>query len=245
MRSAAGAVLAASPLDPSHLLSNYGLIGLALIIFAECGILLGFFLPGDTLLFSAGLLIATDTITTPLWVFLVVAPVAAVAGNLVGYWIGRKAGPKVFDRPNSRLFRPEYVDRSSAFFDRYGSWTIILARFVPIMRTFATVMAGVGRMRFSLYLLYSIIGGVLWTSGLILAGYWLGHISFVRNTVEPLIDPILIGIIVLSLLPVTIHYLHARRADRRSAAQARAAAPNVPDDRPDQPASPKGAHRAG
>ncbi len=145
MHSAAGAVLAASPLDPSHLLSNYGLIGLALIIFAECGILLGFFLPGDTLLFSAGLLLATGTITTPLWVFLVVAPIAAVAGNVVGYWIGRKAGPKVFDRPNSRLFRPEYVVRSAAFFDRYGSWTIILARFVPIMRTVATVMAGVGK----------------------------------------------------------------------------------------------------
>jgi membrane-associated protein len=174
MHSAAGAVLAASPLDPSHLLSNYGLIGLALIIFAECGILLGFFLPGDTLLFSAGLLIATGTITTPLWVFLVVAPIAAVAGNLVGYWIGRKAGPKVFDRPNSRLFRPEYVVRSAAFFDRYGSWTIILARFVPIMRTVATVMAGVGRMRFSLYLLYSIIGGVLWTTGLILTGLLAG-----------------------------------------------------------------------
>jgi len=245
MHSAAGAVLAASPLDPSHLLSNYGLIGLALIIFAECGILLGFFLPGDTLLFSAGLLLATGTITTPLWVFLVVAPIAAVAGNVVGYWIGRKAGPKVFDRPNSRVFRPEYVVRSAAFFDRYGSWTVVLARFVPIMRTVATVMAGVGRMRFSLYLLYSIIGGVLWTTGLILAGYWLGHIGFVRDTVEPLIDPILIGIVVLSLLPVTIHYLHARRADRRSAAQARSQAPTIANDRPDQPTSPKGAHRAG
>ena len=246
MHSAAGAVLAASPLDPSHLLSNYGLIGLALIIFAECGILLGFFLPGDTLLFSAGLLIATGTITTPLWVFLVVAPIAAVAGNLVGYWIGRKAGPKVFDRPNSRLFRPEYVERSAAFFDRYGSWTIILARFVPIMRTVATVMAGVGRMRFSLYLLYSIIGGVLWTSGLILTGYWLGHISFVRDTVEPLIDPILIGIVVLSLLPVTIHYLRGRRADRRTAAAQTGSEPSsIAADRPDQAASSKGAHHAG
>jgi membrane-associated protein len=222
MRSVAGAVLAANPIDPSHLLSNYGLIGLTLIIFAECGVLLGFFLPGDTLLFSAGLLIATGTITTPLWAFLVFAPIAAITGNLVGYWIGRKAGPKVFDRPNSRLFRPEYVVRSAAFFDRYGSWTVILARFVPIVRTITTVMAGVSRMRFSLYALYSIIGGVVWTVGLILTGYWLGHIGFVRDTIEPLIDPILIGIVVLSLLPVTIHYLHARRADRRTADEASA-----------------------
>jgi membrane-associated protein len=215
-------VFAANPLDPSHLLSNYGLIGLMLIIFAECGVLLGFFLPGDTLLFSAGLLMATGTITTPLWVFLVFAPIAAVAGNLVGYWVGRKAGPKVFDRPNSRLFRPEYVDKSAAFFDRYGSWTIVLARFVPIVRTVATVMAGVSRMRFALFTLYSIIGGVVWTTGLILAGYWLGHIGFVRDTVEPLIDPILISVVVLSLLPVTIHYVRSRRADRRAAGRARA-----------------------
>jgi membrane-associated protein len=216
MHSAAGTVLAANPIDPSHLLSNYGLIGLTLILFAECGLLIGFFLPGDTLLFSAGLLLATGTITTPLWAFLVCAPIAAVAGNLVGYWIGRQAGPKVFDRPNSRLFRPEYVDRSAAFFDRFGSWTILLARFVPIVRTVATVMAGVGRMRFALYAAYSIIGGVVWTVGVILAGYWLGHIDVVRTTVEPLIDPILIGIVVLSLLPVTIHYLRGRRADRRA-----------------------------
>jgi membrane-associated protein len=219
MHSAAGAVLAANPIDPSHLLSNFGLIGLSLIIFAECGVLLGFFLPGDTLLFSAGLLIATGTISTPLWAFLACAPIAAVAGNLVGYWVGRTAGPKVFDRPRSRLFRPEYVIRSAAFFDRYGSWTILFARFVPIVRTVATVMAGVARMRFSLYALYSVIGGVLWTVGLILGGYWLGHIDFVRKTVEPLIDPILIGIVVLSLLPVTIHFLRARRADRRAASQ--------------------------
>lgn len=214
MPYAAGAVLAVSPIDPSHLLSVYGLIGLTAIIFAECGLLVGFFLPGDTLLFSAGILIATGTISTPLWAFLVCAPLAALAGNLVGYWIGRKAGPSVFDRPNSRLFRPEYVDRSAAFFDRFGGWTIFLARFVPVVRTVATVMAGVSRMRFARYALYSILGGVAWTVGVILLGYWLGHIDFVRKTIEPLIDPILIGIVVLSLLPVTIHYLRARRTGR-------------------------------
>ncbi|MDQ1744664.1 MAG: rane-associated protein, partial [Pseudonocardiales bacterium] len=165
--------LLANPISPKHLLGSYGLIGLLIILFAECGLLVGFFLPGDTLLFSAGLLIAIDdpSITLPsLPVMLIALPIAAVAGNLVGYWIGYQAGPKVFDRPNSRLFKPEYVIRSQAFFDRFGRATVILARFVPVVRTVATVMAGVGRMRFSVYALYSVIGGILWTDGVLLLG---------------------------------------------------------------------------
>ena len=211
MHEMAGVVLAANPIDPHHLLDTFGLAGLIFIIFAECGLLIGFFLPGDTLLFSAGLLLATGKLHTGLWAFLLTVPVAAVVGNLVGYWIGYRAGPHVFDRPRSRLFRPEYVTRSHAFFERFGSWTIILARFVPIVRTVATVMAGVGRMRLRTYALYSLIGGVTWTVGVILAGYWLGHIGFVRDHVEPLIDPILIGVVVISLIPVTVHYLSSRR----------------------------------
>jgi len=211
MHALAGTLIATSPINPHHLLDSFGLAGLIAIIFAECGLLIGFFLPGDTLLFSAGLLLALGKLHTPLWVFLVTVPIAAVAGNLVGYWIGYRAGPHVFDRPDSALFKPEYVERSHAFFERFGSWTIILARFVPIVRTVATVMAGVGKMRFRTYLIYSIIGGVVWTIGVILIGYWLGHIAFVRDKVEPLIDPILIGIVVLSLLPVTIHWLRNRR----------------------------------
>jgi membrane-associated protein len=206
-------LVAAGPIDPTHLLDSFGLLGLLVILFAECGLLIGFFLPGDTLLFAAGLLIATHKITTPLWAYLVLAPLAAVAGNLVGYWIGYRAGPKVFDRPNSRFFRPEYVDRSAQFFDRFGSWTIVLARFVPIVRTIATVMAGVGRMRFTLYAFYSLLGGVLWTVGVILCGYWLGHIDFVRNTIEPRIDLIVLGAVLLSMAPVVVHALRARRTD--------------------------------
>src|SRR5262249_6611327 len=113
----------ANPISPDHLLGSYGLIGLILIIFAECGLLIGFFLPGDTLLFAAGLKLAvndTNIDLPPLWALLVCLPLAAIAGNLVGYWIGYKAGPAVFDRPNSRLFRPEYVSRSEVFFERYG-----------------------------------------------------------------------------------------------------------------------------
>jgi membrane-associated protein len=213
---AAGAVLASNPISPHHLLDSFGLAGLIVIIFAECGLLIGFFLPGDTLLFAAGLLLATGKLHTPLWAFLVAVPIAAVAGNLVGYWIGYRAGPLVFDRPKSKIFRPEYVERAHAFFERFGSWTIILARFVPIVRTVATVMAGVSRMRFSLYTAYSIIGGVAWTVGVLLAGYWLGHIAFVREHVEPLIDPILVGVVILSLLPVTVHYLNGRRASKQN-----------------------------
>jgi membrane-associated protein len=211
-----GALAAAQPiatgtLDPTHLIDTFGLVGLLVIIFAECGLLVGFFLPGDTLLFSAGLLIATGRWDLPVATVAVLAALAAIAGNLAGYWIGRTAGPKVFDRPNSRLFRPEYVTRSEAFFDRFGPPAIVLARFVPIVRTVATVLAGVGKMRFGLYALYSVIGGALWASGILLAGYWLGHIEFVRKTVEPLIDPILICVVLASLLPVTIHWFRTRR----------------------------------
>jgi membrane-associated protein len=210
---------AAGALDPTHLIDTFGLLGLLLIIFAECGLLVGFFLPGDTLLFSAGLLVATGRWNLPVATVAVLAALAAVAGNLVGYWIGRTAGPKVFDRPNSRLFRPEYVTRSEAFFQRFGPVTIVLARFVPIVRTVATVLAGVGKMRFGLFALYSVIGGVLWASGVLLAGYWLGHIEFVRKTVEPLIDPILICVVLASFLPATIHLLRSRRRPAQQPAE--------------------------
>jgi membrane-associated protein len=211
--------IAANPIDPHHLLDTFGTVGLAIVLFAECGLLIGFFLPGDTLLFSAGLLLAIGKdYHAPLGVVLVVAALAAVAGNLVGYWVGYTAGPRVFQRPNSRLFRPEYVERSAGFFRRFGRTTILLARFVPIVRTVATVMAGVSRMPFRQYALYSVIGGIVWADGVLLLGYWLGHISFVRKTVEPLIDPIIIAVVVLSLLPALVHWLRGRRRagqDRR------------------------------
>jgi membrane-associated protein len=225
MLTVAGAAVAppthlASAISPDHLLNSFGLVGLLIIIFAECGLLIGFFLPGDTLLFAAGLLLSTGKLH-PLWAFLVFVPIAAILGNLVGYAIGYRAGPRVFSRPNSRLFQPEFVERSGRFFERFGSATILLARFVPIVRTVATVMAGVSRMRLALYTVYSIIGGAIWTIGVLLIGYWLGHIDVVRNHIEPLIDPILLVVVILSLLPVTIHYLRGRRAS--------APAPTGPD----------------
>jgi membrane-associated protein len=203
--------LLANPISPDTLLSgSAALLVLAVILFAECGLLVGFFLPGDTLLFAAGISIATGAIHTSLAAFLIVAPVAAILGNLVGYWIGYRAGPVVFDRPDSKLFRPEYVARSAAFYDRFGSWTIIVGRFVPIVRTVATVMAGVGRMRFGLYALYSTIGGILWADGVLLLGHQLGKIKFVRDN-KGYIDYLVIAVVVLSLLPVAVHYLQGRR----------------------------------
>jgi membrane-associated protein len=204
-------VLLANPISPDNLLTGSGaLLVLAIVLFAECGLLIGFFLPGDTLLFAAGISLATGRLTTPLGAFLVVAPVAAIAGNLVGYWIGYRAGPVVFQRPDSRFFRPEYVVRSREFYERFGSWTVIIGRFVPIVRTVATVMAGVGRMRFARYALYSTIGGIVWADGVLLLGDQLGKIKFVQDN-KGYIDYAVIAVVVLSLLPAGFHYWQGRR----------------------------------
>jgi membrane-associated protein len=214
MQQLAGAVLA-NPISPGSLLSGSAALAvLAIVLFAECGLLIGFFLPGDTLLFAAGVSISTGAIRTPLAAFLIVAPVAAIAGNLLGYAIGYRVGPRVFDRPDSRLFRPEYVDRSHAFFERFGSWTIVIGRFVPIVRTVATVMAGVGRMRLSLYVLYSVVGAILWADGVIVLGHELGRISFVREHSD-WIDPIVVAVVVIGLIPAAVQYVRSRRRARR------------------------------
>jgi membrane-associated protein len=194
-------------LDPTHLINTFGLVGIMLILFAECGLLLGFFLPGDSLLFTAGLLVAGGLVA-PLWVLLLLLPVAAIAGNLVGYWIGRTAGPAVFDRPDSRLFKAKHVERARTFFERNGARTIVLARFVPVVRTFATVMAGVARMDFRRFALYSVIGGIAWTVGVTLLGYWLGQVAVVRDHVELFI----LGIVVLSFVPVVIEAVRGRQS---------------------------------
>jgi membrane-associated protein len=207
-------VLLANPISPDNLLGSSALLVVTLILFAECGLLIGFFLPGDTLLFAAGIAIATGKIHTSLAAFLVLVPIGAVLGNLVGYWIGYRAGPRVFHRPDSRLFRPEYVQRSHEFFQRFGSWTILVGRFVPIVRTVATVMAGVGKMRFSVYALYSVIGGVIWADGVLLLGERLGHVKFVQDH-KGYIDYAVVVVVVIGLIPAAIHYLQGRRRARR------------------------------
>jgi membrane-associated protein len=202
--------LGPSFLNPDHLISTFGLIGLLAIVFAECGLLIGFFLPGDSLLFTAGLLVADDRIKQPLWLVCVLVCVAAIAGNQVGYLIGRKAGPALFNRPDSRLFKQEYVDKSYAFFDRHGPKAIVLARFVPIVRTFITVIAGVGKMNYRTYTIYSVIGGVLWGAGVTVLGYALGGVDFVRNHIEL----ILLAIVLVSVLPIVFELLRTRSRRR-------------------------------
>jgi membrane-associated protein len=197
-------------LQPDAIISWLGpwaLIGLALIVFAECGLLLGFFLPGDSLLFTAGLFVAQGAIDTPLWLVCVILVVAAFVGNATGYWIGRAAGPAVFDKPKSRLFKPEHVVKTQGFFDKYGNRAIVMARFVPIVRTFITVMAGVGRMEAKRYFTYSLIGGVAWAAGVTLLGFWLGQFEFVRDNIELM----LIVIVALSVLPIVVEVVRARR----------------------------------
>jgi membrane-associated protein len=216
--SLAGTPLALGPswLNPDQLLQMLGpyvLVGLCLIIFAECGLLIGFFLPGDSLLFTAGLFVANDYIDTPIWLVCFLLTVCAVVGNVVGYFIGYKAGPALFNKPDSRLFKCEHVDKAHAFFDKYGPRAIVLGRFVPIVRTFITAIAGVGRMDPRRYFTYSIIGGVAWATGVSLLGFWLGRITFVKDHVEL----ILIAIVVLSVLPIVIEAVKARRQSRRTA----------------------------
>ena len=187
-----------------------GLLVLLLVVFVESGLLIGFFLPGDSLLFTAGLLIATGAVDLPLWLVLLTVPLAAIAGDQVGYLIGRKAGPRVFNRPDSRLFRQEYVDKGYAYFERHGPRTIVLARFVPIVRTFAPVIAGVSKMHYRTFVTYNVIGGVLWGAGVTLLGYLLGGIDVIAENVEAII----LGIVALSVLPIALEVLRARRGHR-------------------------------
>jgi membrane-associated protein len=194
-------------------LGPWALVGLALIVFAECGLLIGFFLPGDSLLFTAGLFAASGAIESPLWVVCTVLVVAAFVGNVLGYWIGRAAGPAVFAKPRSRLFKPQHVVRTQEFFDKYGNRAIVLGRFVPIVRTFITVMAGVGRMDPRRYLTYSFIGGVAWAAGVTVLGYWLGQVPWVRENIELM----LILIVFLSILPIIIEVVRARRGGAHAA----------------------------
>ena len=200
--------LGPSWLDPQSLLDSlgsYALWGAALVVFVECGLFI-FFLPGDSLLFTVGLLQGRGDLHQPLLVACVVLSVAAFAGNVVGYEIGRKAGPALFHRPDAKLFKPKYVDQTVGFFDRYGPRAIVLARFVPIVRTFITVTAGVGRMPRRTFLSYTAIGAVLWATGVTLLGYFLGSIAFIAAHLEL----ILLLIVAISVLPAVVEVLRAR-----------------------------------
>ena len=206
-------------LDPSNLINAMGswaVLGVMLIIFAECGILLGFFLPGDTLLFVSGLFIAGGQMNINVWLFIALVSLAAFVGNMVGFAIGWKIGPPVFSRPNAKFLKHEYIEKSEAFFAKYGKITIVLARFVPVVRTVATVMAGASRMNAKVYTLYSAIGGVLWVTVVTLAGYYLGQIDFIAKNVDLIVVGAVIIVVLFSAGPALAHWIHRRRKARAS-----------------------------
>ncbi len=191
------------------------------MVFAESGLLVGFFLPGDSLLFTTGMLVAGGTyLDQPLWLVCLLVVAAAVAGDQVGYLFGRKVGPGLLRRPDSRLFKQENVEKAAAFFERHGPKAIVLARFVPIVRTFTPVVAGVSRMNYRTFVLFNVVGGVLWGAGVTVLGHFLGRIAFVRDNIEP----ILILIVLVSVVPVAVELLRARRGAGVPAGRNRAGA---------------------
>ncbi|MGI9117018.1 MAG: VTT domain-containing protein [Gaiellales bacterium] len=209
------APLIASPLGylkPDHILESAGHVAIwvaAAIIFAECGLLIGFFLPGDSLLFVVGLFVGNGAIGVPLWATCLLLFVAAFAGNLLGYWIGRRAGPALFRREDSRIFKRRYIDHTEEFFNRYGGAAIILGRFIAIVRTFITVLAGAGNMDFRRFALYSAIGAFLWVVSLTVLGYLIGNVPVIKNNLEYAI----ILIVLVSVVPIAIHRLRSRGGD--------------------------------
>ncbi|MFD0021866.1 DedA family protein [Streptomyces sp. NPDC058382] len=208
--------LGPSWLDPDHLIGQFGLIGVLVVVFAESGLLIGFFLPGDSLLFTTGLLVTTGKLHTPLWLVCVLVALAAIIGDQVGYLFGRKVGPSLFNRPDSRLFKQENVEKAHDFFEKYGPKSLVLARFVPIVRTFTPIVAGVSRMNYRSFITFNIIGGVLWGVGVTLLGAVLGKIEFVHKNIEAM----LILIVLISVVPIAIEFLRARSKSKKEAAAA-------------------------
>ncbi|WP_103545447.1 DedA family protein [Streptomyces sp. SM1] len=205
-------------LSPDYLIETFSLPGILLIVFAESGLFA--FLPGDSLLFTAGLFVAEGNyISQPLWLVCTLIVMAAVIGDQVGYMIGKFLGPKLFSRPNSKLFKQENLEKAHEFMEKYGPKAIVLARFVPIVRTFAPITAGAGRMKYRTFLTYNIIGGVAWGCGVTVAGYWLGQIDVIKTNIEAII----VLIVILSVVPIIIEYLRERGKKKRLAAEAPAA----------------------
>jgi len=199
-----------------HGLGPIALVIAALMVIAETGILVGFFLPGDSLLFTVGLLAAPATagavavIDLPIWLVCLVIALSAVAGDQLGYWLGRRLGPAIFKRDDSRFFKHENVDKAHNFFERHGSKAVVFAHYVPIMRTFVPVAAGVGQMKYGKYVRYNLIGAFSWGIALTLLGYFLGSVAFVRDHVIV----VTLSMIALSLVPVLIEVIKARSAKK-------------------------------
>ena len=196
-------------MDPKSLIEAFGTLGLFAIVFAESGILAGFFLPGDSLLFTAGLLASEGVLNYP--IIVTGCFVAAVAGDQVGYLIGRRYGPALFRRPDSRFFHKRNVDRARAYFDEHGSKTVVLARFIPVVRTFTPVVAGVGQMDYRKFVTFNVIGGFLWAVGVTTLGFLLGEAV---PDIERYLLPIIMVIVVVSFIPVARELLKVRRQSK-------------------------------
>ena len=198
----------------AHFAADYGhwlYLLLFLVIFAETGLVVFPFLPGDSILFIAGTVVASAELDIHVLVLILTA--AAILGDTVNYSIGHYIGPRAFDKPDSRWFKQEHLRRTQAFYDRYGGFTIIVARFVPIIRTFAPFLAGVAGMSYRRFLSFNVIGGVAWIASLCYAGYLFGNVPWVKDNLEKIV----LGIIVVSLIPVVTAYLKERRAQKESA----------------------------
>jgi len=205
-------------LDPELLINGFidrfgvwALVAICVIVIIETGLLFPF-LPGDSLLFTVGLFIGTEALGVPLWLACMSLFLAAFAGDQIGYLIGHKAGPAIFRRPDSRFFKKEYVDKTHAFFERYGGRAIILARFVPFVRTYIPVAAGVGKMHYLDFVKFNVIGALVWGVGVTLLGYWLGGFDVVKNNIEIA----LMLVVAVSLIPIAVEWLKHRIDVRRA-----------------------------
>jgi membrane-associated protein len=195
-----------------HLLSTvlsgwYGYLFLFLVVFAESGMLVGFFLPGDSLLFTVGVVAGAGKL--PIVPTIILLAIASILGDGCGFWLGSTLGYSLFQRANSKLFRREYLDRTHEFYERHGGQTIIYAKFLPIIRTFAAFIAGVGKMRYSRFLAFNVVGATTWVTSMITLGYLLGNVPFVRRNFEKFV----LGIIVVSLIPAVLQFLKARKSE--------------------------------
>lgn len=207
-------------IDPQTLLDGAGPWAIALvclIAFVETGLLIGFFLPGDTLLFFVGVFVASGVISLPVPLVILMVAASAFLGDQLGFIIGRETGPRIFERKESGLFSHASVERTQGFFDRFGGWAVTIARFVPVVRTFAPVAAGVGKMRYAHFVGFNALGATVWSTGIILLGFFLGQIPGVADFVGKYIDIVLVGIVVISLAGIALTYWRQKARTRREA----------------------------
>lgn len=197
-------------LDPQFIIQTVGIIGVFAIVFAESGLFFGFFLPGDSLLFTAGFLASQGYLN--ITILAIGCAICAIVGDNVGYAFGKKVGPALFSKEDSIFFHKKHIERAAQFYEEHGRKTIILARFVPVVRTFAPIVAGVGRMDYKTFVTYNIVGGIIWAVGLTLLGYWLG--SVIPN-VDKYLLPIILAIVGVSFIPVIIELIKMKLRSKK------------------------------